>query len=208
MDFHLVAQYRRHTPSTLGYIDEYLQGFHSHNHIFLEFRQDKASKAQAKKAAANLKKGHKRQLQDAGKLSAAKRRRIAADNRQEVEDEMEEVGNKEAHFHFIKMHLISHFEKHVEDYGGIQMFSTEATETAHRQYIKDGYRRSNRHHATRQILATYGRQQTIRMRILTLGAMVRDGCHNREVKDVLHLTKDSGKNGIHIALWVFLTLYR
>ncbi|KAH8144500.1 uncharacterized protein LAJ45_11475 [Morchella importuna] len=38
IDFHLMAQYGNHTMSTLNYMESYLQDFHKHKDIFLEFR--------------------------------------------------------------------------------------------------------------------------------------------------------------------------
>ena len=74
----------------------------------------------------------------------------------------------ESHFNFIKMHLISHFRDHICQFGNIPMFSTEYGELMHREQIKDGYQRSNKIDAARQILSSYGRQNAIRMRLLNL----------------------------------------
>ncbi|KAH8144790.1 uncharacterized protein LAJ45_11186 [Morchella importuna] len=38
IDFHLMAQYGSHTTSTLNYMESYLEDFHKHKDIFLEFR--------------------------------------------------------------------------------------------------------------------------------------------------------------------------
>ncbi|RPB06759.1 hypothetical protein P167DRAFT_477501, partial [Morchella conica CCBAS932] len=38
IDFHLMAQYGSHTTSTLNYMESYLEYFHKHKDIFLEFR--------------------------------------------------------------------------------------------------------------------------------------------------------------------------
>ncbi|KAH8149078.1 uncharacterized protein LAJ45_06617 [Morchella importuna] len=38
IDFHLMAQYGSHTTSTLNYLESYLEDFHKHKDIFLEFR--------------------------------------------------------------------------------------------------------------------------------------------------------------------------
>jgi len=52
--------------------------------------------------------------------------------------------NAESHFTFVKRHLISHFGDHIYQFGNIPMFSTEYRELAHKEQIKDGYRRSNK----------------------------------------------------------------
>jgi hypothetical protein len=38
IDFHLIAQYGSHTTSTLNYMESYLEDFHKHKDIFLEFQ--------------------------------------------------------------------------------------------------------------------------------------------------------------------------
>jgi hypothetical protein len=38
IDFHLMAQYGSHTTSTLSYMESYLEDFHKHRDIFLEFQ--------------------------------------------------------------------------------------------------------------------------------------------------------------------------
>ncbi|RPB06929.1 hypothetical protein P167DRAFT_476763, partial [Morchella conica CCBAS932] len=38
INFHLMAQYGSHTTSTLDYMESYLEDFHKHKDIFLEFR--------------------------------------------------------------------------------------------------------------------------------------------------------------------------
>ena len=86
-----------------------------------------------------------------------------------------ELIHTESHFNFIKMHLLSHFRGHIYQFGNIQMYSTEFGELAHKEQIKDGWRRSNKNDAARQILHSYGRQHAIRMRLLNLDSLRRRG---------------------------------
>ena len=44
-------------------------------------------------------------------------------------------------------------------------------ELAHREQIKEGYRRSNKHNAARQILSYYGRKHALGMRLQTIEAL-------------------------------------
>jgi len=55
------------------------------------------------------------------------------------------------------------------------MYSTEIGELAHKEPIKDGYQRSNKNEAARQILSQYGRQHTLGMRLLTIEALLKTG---------------------------------
>ncbi|RPA88664.1 hypothetical protein L873DRAFT_1725155, partial [Choiromyces venosus 120613-1] len=71
-------------------------------------------------------------------------------------------------FNFIKIHYLSHFASHVWRFGSISMYSTEISELAHKEQIKDGYQRSNKNKAARQILSQSGYWQTLGMRLGTI----------------------------------------
>jgi len=51
------------------------------------------------------------------------------------------------------------------------MYSTEICELAHKDQIQDGYYRSNKNNAARQILSQYGRQHALGMRLQTIEAL-------------------------------------
>ena len=51
------------------------------------------------------------------------------------------------------------------------MYSTEMGELAHKEQIKEGYRRSNKNNAARQILSYYGRKHALAMRLQTIEAL-------------------------------------
>jgi hypothetical protein len=108
-------------------------------------------------------------------LAASKRRRVHAQDRDEENDRRMELIHAESHFNFIKMHLLCHFRDHIYQFGNIPMYSTEFGELAHKEQIKDGWRRSNKNDAARQILHSYGRQHAIRMRLLNLDSLRRRG---------------------------------
>ena len=69
------------------------------------------------------------------------------------------------------MHYLNHFVQHVRRFGSVPMYSTDIGEPAHKEQIREGYRRSNKNHATRQILAQYSKQHAIEMRLLTMEAL-------------------------------------
>src|SRR5205807_2037502 len=77
------------------------------------------------------------------------------------------------HFNFIKMHYLSHFASHVRRFGSISMDSTEIGKLAHKDQIKDGYRRSNKNEAAQQSLSQYGCQRALGMRLQTIEVLLK-----------------------------------
>ena len=80
---------------------------------------------------------------------------------------------RENHFKFIKMDYLSHFSSHVRRFGSISMYYTEIGELAHKDQMKDRYRRSNKKEAGRQILSHYSRQHALGMRLQTLDLLLK-----------------------------------
>jgi len=78
---------------------------------------------------------------------------------------------RENHFNFIKMHYLSHFVFHVRRFGSILIYSTEIGELAHKEQIKEGYRRSNMNNPAREILSYYGRKHALGMMLQTIEAL-------------------------------------
>ena len=83
-------------------------------------------------------------------------RRIRDDNREEEKAQRLELIHSESNFNFVKIHLIRYFRDHIHIFGNIPMYSTEYGELAHKEQIKDGWLRSNKIDAARQILSSYG----------------------------------------------------
>ena len=168
LDFSMIAQYRSHTPETIDYMEQYLDRFHATKDIFLEFRVSKRTRAKVDDQRRELRQQRTEVNQT---LAGSKRRRVQAQDRDEENDRRMELIHAESHFNFIKMHLLSHFRDHIYQFGNIPMYSTEFGELAHKEQIKDGWRRSNKNDAARQILHSYGRQHEIRMRLLNLDSL-------------------------------------
>jgi len=103
--------------------------------------------------------------QEAHHISAAQRCRQADQNRLQRVNRRADLIQRENHLNFIKMHYLSHFVSHVQHSGSILMYSTEMGELAHKEQIKEGYRRSNKNNAARQILSYYGRKHALGMRL-------------------------------------------
>ena len=171
VDFSLMAQYRSHTLDTLGYMERYLKDFHRYKHVFQEFRASKKNRVEAAANDQHLGFELERELRDAGRVSAERRRRLLDAHRAQQSEEQEGFLRSHSHFNFIKMHLLVHYSSHVREFGNIPMYSTDMGEQAHKVQIKEGYRHSNKNDAVRQILDYYGRIHAFSMRYQTLYAL-------------------------------------
>ena len=109
--------------------------------------------------------------QETHHISAAQRRRQADQNRLQRVNRRADLIRRENHFSFIKMHYLSHFVSHMRRFGSTLMYSTKMGELAHKEQIKEGYRRSNKNNAARQILSYYGRKHALGMRLQTIEAL-------------------------------------
>ena len=84
-----------------------------------------------------------------------------------VDVEVESALTKDAHFNFIKMHLLSHFVGSVRELGHLSNVTSELPETLHRQ-LKQAYRCSNKIDAHEQILNTMSRRQAFEYRDINI----------------------------------------
>jgi len=172
MGFILMAQYRSHTPDTLSYMESYLQTFHRTNVIFLEFSTSKATRARANRQDRELRELMADQrAKEVRHRTVANRCWLADQERVERSDRRADFIRRENNFNFIKMHYLTHFASHVRRFGSLSRYSTEIGELAHKDQIKDGYRRSNKNAAARQILSHYGRQHAPGIRLQTIEAL-------------------------------------
>jgi len=174
VDFSLMAQYRSHTPDTLSYLERYRLTFHQKKEIFLEFRTSKDTSAEANSQDREL-----RELIANECAPEIRRASVAKPCRQADREILQRVNQRadlirrENHFNFIKTNYHSHFSSHVRRFGSISMYSTEIGELAHEDQIKEGYRRSNKNAAARQILSHYGCQHALGMRLQTLDFLLK-----------------------------------
>jgi len=171
-----MAQYRSHTvtPDTLSYMESYVQTFHWTKLIFLEFRTSRATRAQATRQDRELRELMADQrAKEVRPRPIANRRRLADQERVERSDRRADVIRRENHFNFTKMHYLTHFASYVRRFGSISMYSTEIGELVQKDQITDGYRRSNKNEAARQILSHYGRQHALGIRLQTIEALAK-----------------------------------
>jgi hypothetical protein len=174
IDFHLLAQYKTHTETTLKYMHDSLKAFHEEKSIFQEFRVGKRAKKGIDKSVAELasKQAAETLARKRSGESATKRQRVALRQRDELAAMREDEAIEKAHFNFIKMHLLEHFGSTVQRFGSIPLFSTDISELAHKAQIKESYRRSNKNNAATQILDNYSRIHAFGMHVLNLRAAV------------------------------------
>ena len=129
--------------------------------------------------------------------AAAKRRRIADEQRRNLDGLVADIYDEDVDFNFVKIHLLSHFGDHIRRFGNIQMYLTELGETNHKTIIKKGYRRSNKNDASHQILRTYARLDRFKIHEMNIQAdlprpitdQLRDKQCKREVGSVTRQTQ-------------------
>jgi len=157
-------------------MERYLQTFHQTKDIFLEFRTSKVTYAEANRQDRDLRELMSNQrANEARHNTAAKRRWQVDQERLERANQRADLIRRENYFNFIKMHYLSHFAFHVRHFGSILMYSTEICELAHKEQIKDSYRRSNKNEAVRRILSQYGRPHAQGMCLQTIEALLKTG---------------------------------
>ena len=149
VDFNMMAQYCSRADETMAYMEDYLGRFHQMKDIFLEFRESKRTQAKIDEERKELR--HQR-AQINQRLAPSKRRQVRDQDREKENDQSIDLIHSESHFNFIKMHLLIHFSNHIRQFGNIPMYSPEYGELAHKEPIKDPWRRSNKNDMARQIL--------------------------------------------------------
>jgi len=172
VDFSMMAQYRSHTSDTIAYMELYLDQFQRMKGIFLEFRVTEHTLAKVDEQRREIRLQGTQMSQP---VAPSKRHRMRDDDREEEHERHMNSIHRELHFNFIKIHLLSHFSDHIRQFGNLPMYSTEFVELAPKEQIKDGWRRSNKNDAARQIVHTYSRQHAIRMSLLNLKSLRRCG---------------------------------
>jgi len=172
IDFSIMAQYRSHTSDTIAYMEHYLDRFHRMKGIFLEFRVTKSTLAKVDEQRREIR--HQR-TQRSQPRAPSKRRRISHYDRAEEHERRMHLIHRESHFNFINIHQLSHFSNHIRQDGNIPTYSTEFGELAHKEQMNDGWRRSNKNDAARQIVHSYSRQHAILMRLLNLKSLRHRG---------------------------------
>ena len=167
-DFCLIAQYRSHISQTIGYMNEYLQQFHQHMHIFSEFRSGKADRQEADKVSQELAEGQTEQatIHQYFQLTPTQLAKRSMKDR-EVRQQAAHSILQQATFNFPKLYLLSHYSPQIVDFGTLPQYFTDVTGALYKP-LKDAYRCSNRVDVPEQILDTINRDYALRMRELNL----------------------------------------
>jgi len=152
----------------------YLQTLYRTKDIFFEVHTSKATCAPANRQDGELRKLMADQhAKEVHHRTFTNRCRLGDQGRVERSDWCVDLILRENQLNFINMHSLTVFASHVQRFGSISMYSTKIGELAHKDQIKDRYRRSNKHGATRQILSHYGRQQVLGIRLQTIESLSR-----------------------------------
>jgi hypothetical protein len=172
VDFTLMSQYTSHTDETIQYLERFLEAFHDHKDVFKEYRKDKSTTRKVREVTARIRGEHSVVLNQHRLWGAtvAKRRRIADEQRRDLDGIVADIYDEDVDFNFVKMHLLSHFGDHIRRFGNIQMYSTESGETSHKTMIKEGYQRSNKNDASQQILQSYARLDSFKIHEMNIQA--------------------------------------
>ena len=158
IDLSLMAQYRCHTPETIENMEIYLHTFLRTKDVVLEFCTTKSIGAEEQRQERKLREGIANSERNAGAAGFAPNRHWRIGEALIVKaNQWAGLIQRENHFNFIKMHYLNHFVQPVRHFGSVPMYSTDIGEPAHKEQIKQDYRRSNKNHAARQILAQYSR---------------------------------------------------
>jgi len=174
VDLTLMAQYRSPPPDTLSYMESYLPTFHRTKDIFLEFCTSKATRAQASHPDRELSELMADQrAKQVHHRTVANCCRLADQEWVERSDQQADLIQRENDCNFPRMHYLTHFASHIPRLGSISMYSTKISELPHKDKIKEGYRRSNKNEAARQILSHYGYQHALGIWLQTMEALLK-----------------------------------
>jgi len=180
-----MAQYRSHTLQTIEYMDEYLRKFHDNLHIFSKFQATKKDHQSAKQASRELavdqREACQGKLEEYFQISTTKRKNMATKERRERQQVVQEVLSQ-VDFHFPKIHLLSHYNTQIRNFGSLHQYLTEVTEAVHKP-LKGAYRRSNHVNATEQILDMINGEHVLRIRALNIEACSRELQLDRQILD-------------------------
>ena len=128
----------------MSYMKDALQRFHSTKDVSLGGRVGKRARAKAGNLRTELIRKRKADEElRAESLTPTQRWREYNEWQGYINSEVEMSKEGDAHFNFIKIHLMSHFAEQIPFYGSLPQWSAETHEHAHRANLKDGWNASN-----------------------------------------------------------------
>ena len=118
IQFSLMGLYPSHTPSTLEYMEKYLNDFHDNKSVFLEFRVTAGIKKKAEKVRMRLRGAFARATDyPADTEEEIRAYRLTPEEKIEIESAVEEFSLGLAHFNYPKIHYLTHFTKYIQKFG-------------------------------------------------------------------------------------------
>jgi hypothetical protein len=178
----------------MNLMDDALRRFHNFKLVFLQYWAHKKTTEQSKELQKELNKEQDADMDKYRNCSANERKRQLDDWNDWIKSEVVDYLEEESSFNLPKLHLMTHFRRYIERFGGLQQWSTEVGEAAHKTQIKDGYQASNKTgDVYRQIVKDYLHRDAFAVPQMNLNANGFSNVASRPTKlDVSYLTAATG----------------
>src|SRR5437763_14915648 len=85
-------------------------------------------------------------------LTTTARQALQLREKKIIENTVQDFLSDNSDFNFIKMHLMLHYHKSIEEFGTVRAFSTEVGEAVHVEQMKESWYKFNHIDTYRQIL--------------------------------------------------------
>jgi len=178
----LMAHYLYHTEATIKYMENCLEEFHhQHKDAFSRFWASESSKkvSEALKTQLTFDKQEEWESDPASNnLSAAATRHHVEEDKTQIHSEIAQHLIEEAHFNFVKMHLLNPFSDHICQLGDLLNASSELSDTGMMD-LKQAYWQSNHQEAAIQILWSTAQNEMFQYWVLYANAAKQ--CRDNEM---------------------------
>ena len=111
------SRYKSHDDDTVEYMENALLRFHGSTDVFLCAQVGKRARAKAGNLRTELVRKRRRRELRAESSTPSQRRREYNEWRDFIDSEVDLSKENDAHFNFIKIHLMSHFAEQIRLYG-------------------------------------------------------------------------------------------
>jgi len=119
VNFNMMGQYRSHTVETITYMEDYLDTFPKMKDIILEFGVSKRMRTKINEEQRQLRHYRPKTRE---RIAPSKRCQIRDPGREDETEQPMDLLFCKLHFIFIKLHLVSHFGKHIRQFGNIPIY--------------------------------------------------------------------------------------
>jgi hypothetical protein len=124
------------------------------------------------------------------KRTAAQTVVLNASDKEYLREYQRELTADTAHYNLVKLHLLGHFAETIPMYGSIVQYSTEASETLHKE-VKNAFKRAV--DEKQQIALNLHRKYMLRMRELNIISLAKQGVNKREVQAAMNLYSEKSE---------------